>query len=114
MEEHDLSDLKVWTSQLRRTIQTAEELGVPYEQWKILNEIDAVCADTSQSRQTHTVRARTIFESLCYSVFQGVCEEMTYKMIKETYPEEFAMRDQDKYHYRYPGGEVKVLPLTYY
>lgn len=43
VEEHRLSDLKVWTSQLRRTIQTAEELGVPYEQWKILNEIDAVC-----------------------------------------------------------------------
>jgi 6-phosphofructo-2-kinase/fructose-2,6-biphosphatase 2 len=42
VEEHHLSDLKVWTSQLRRTIQTAEELGVPYEQWKILNEIDAV------------------------------------------------------------------------
>lgn len=42
IDEHKLSDLKVWTSQLRRTIQTAEELGVPYEQWKILNEIDAV------------------------------------------------------------------------
>uniref|UniRef100_A0A3B5B3K8 6-phosphofructo-2-kinase/fructose-2,6-bisphosphatase 2 n=1 Tax=Stegastes partitus TaxID=144197 RepID=A0A3B5B3K8_9TELE len=76
VEEHRLTDLKVWTSQLRRTIQTAEELGVPYEQWKILNEIDA-----------------------------GVCEEMTYEMIEDKYPEEFAMRDQDKYHYRYPGGE---------
>lgn len=76
VQEHHLSDLKVWTSQLRRTIQTAEELGVPYEQWKILNEIDA-----------------------------GVCEEMTYKIIEETFPEEYAMRDQDKYHYRYPGGE---------
>uniref|UniRef100_A0A671YK99 6-phosphofructo-2-kinase/fructose-2,6-bisphosphatase 2 n=1 Tax=Sparus aurata TaxID=8175 RepID=A0A671YK99_SPAAU len=76
IEEHKLSDLKVWTSQLRRTIQTAEELGVPYEQWKILNEIDA-----------------------------GVCEEMTYELIQKTFPEEFALRDQDKYHYRYPGGE---------
>uniref|UniRef100_A0A3P8WFU5 6-phosphofructo-2-kinase/fructose-2,6-bisphosphatase 2 n=1 Tax=Cynoglossus semilaevis TaxID=244447 RepID=A0A3P8WFU5_CYNSE len=76
IEEHNLSDLKVWTSQLRRTIQTAEELGVPYEQWKILNEIDA-----------------------------GVCEEMSYEMIQNTFPEEFALRDQDKYHYRYPGGE---------
>ncbi|CAL8250616.1 unnamed protein product [Arctogadus glacialis] len=76
VEEHHLSDLKVWTSQLRRTIQTAEELGVPYEQWKILNEIDA-----------------------------GVCEDMTYEMIKEKHPEEFAMRDLDKYFYRYPGGE---------
>ncbi|XP_036386341.1 6-phosphofructo-2-kinase/fructose-2,6-bisphosphatase 2-like isoform X2 [Megalops cyprinoides] len=76
IEEQRLLDLKVWTSQLRRTIQTAEELSVPYEQWKILNEIDA-----------------------------GVCEEMTYKMIQDSFPEEFALRDQDKYHYRYPGGE---------
>ncbi|XP_056279198.1 6-phosphofructo-2-kinase/fructose-2,6-bisphosphatase 2-like isoform X2 [Pseudoliparis swirei] len=76
VHEHHLADLKVWTSQLRRTIQTAEELGVPYEQWKILNEIDA-----------------------------GVCEELSYETIEETYPEEFAMRTQDKYHYRYPGGE---------
>lgn len=37
-----------------------------------------------------------------------MCEEMTYKMIEEKYPEEFAMREQDKYHYRYPGGEVRV------
>ncbi|XP_062240642.1 6-phosphofructo-2-kinase/fructose-2,6-bisphosphatase 2-like [Platichthys flesus] len=76
IEEHQLLDLKVWTSQLRRTIQTAEELGVPYEQWKILNEIDA-----------------------------GVREEMSYETIENTFPEEFALRDQDKYHYRYQGGE---------
>ncbi|XP_046725143.1 6-phosphofructo-2-kinase/fructose-2,6-bisphosphatase 2a isoform X1 [Silurus meridionalis] len=74
--EQKLVNLKVWTSQLKRTIQTAEALGVPYEQWKILNEIDA-----------------------------GICEEMSYDRIKEKYPDEFSMRDQDKYHYRYPGGE---------
>lgn len=27
---------------MKRTIETAEALGVPYEQWKALNEIDAV------------------------------------------------------------------------
>lgn len=65
MEEHRLSDLKVWTSQLRRTIQTAEELGVPYEQWKILNEIDAVRPqDTAQRRQTVSVREYYKFEML--------------------------------------------------
>ncbi|XP_058229709.1 6-phosphofructo-2-kinase/fructose-2,6-bisphosphatase 2 isoform X5 [Hemibagrus wyckioides] len=48
IEEHGLSDLKVWTSQLRRSIQTAEALGVPYEQWKILNEIDASYQDLVQ------------------------------------------------------------------
>ncbi|EHB04610.1 6-phosphofructo-2-kinase/fructose-2,6-biphosphatase 1 [Heterocephalus glaber] len=71
-----ISSLKVWTSHMKRTIQTAEALGVPYEQWKALNEIDA-----------------------------GVCEEMTYEEIQEHYPEEFALRDQDKYRYRYPKGE---------
>nr|XP_034491231.1 6-phosphofructo-2-kinase/fructose-2,6-bisphosphatase 1 isoform X2 [Marmota flaviventris] len=71
-----INSLKVWTSHMKRTIQTAEALGVPYEQWKALNEIDA-----------------------------GVCEEMTYEEIQEHYPEEFALRDQDKYRYRYPKGE---------
>uniref|UniRef100_A0A8C5ATA3 6-phosphofructo-2-kinase/fructose-2,6-biphosphatase 4a n=2 Tax=Gadus morhua TaxID=8049 RepID=A0A8C5ATA3_GADMO len=71
-----ISDLKVWTSQMKRTIQTAEALDVPYEQWKVLNEIDA-----------------------------GVCEEMMYEEIQESHPLEFALRDQDKYRYRYPKGE---------
>ena len=43
---------------------------------------------------------------------QGVCEEMTYEMIEETFPAEFALRDQDKYHYRYPGGEVQLLLIS--
>ena len=30
---------------MKRTIQTAEALGVPYEQWKALNEIDAVSSN---------------------------------------------------------------------
>ncbi|XP_069581933.1 6-phosphofructo-2-kinase/fructose-2,6-bisphosphatase-like isoform X3 [Brachyistius frenatus] len=77
MRDQCISDLKVWTSHMRRTIQTAEALGVQYEQWKALNEIDA-----------------------------GVCEDMTYEEIQDNYPEEFALRDQDKYRYRYPKGEL--------
>lgn len=42
IQSQDIGDLKVWTSQMKRTIQTAEALAVPYEQWKVLNEIDAV------------------------------------------------------------------------
>ena len=71
--------LRVWTSQFKRTIQTAEGIQAPQERWKALNEIDA-----------------------------GICEEMKYEEIQETYPEEFALRDQDKFHYRYPKGEVNV------
>lgn len=44
--DQNIKDLKVWTSQMKRTIQTAEALGVPYEQWKVLNEIDAVSTPT--------------------------------------------------------------------
>lgn len=39
-------------------------------------------------------------------VVQGVCEELMYEEIQGNYPLEFAMRDQDKYRYRYPKGEV--------
>uniref|UniRef100_A0A8C7YVZ2 6-phosphofructo-2-kinase/fructose-2,6-biphosphatase 4a n=1 Tax=Oryzias sinensis TaxID=183150 RepID=A0A8C7YVZ2_9TELE len=76
IQTQSIVDLKVWTSQMKRTIQTAEALAVPYEQWKALNEIDA-----------------------------GVCEEMMYEEIQESHPLEFALRDQDKYRYRYPKGE---------
>lgn len=30
---------------------------------------------------------------------------MTYEEIQAKFPREFALRDQDKYHYRYPKGE---------
>uniref|UniRef100_A0A4W5QW04 6-phosphofructo-2-kinase/fructose-2,6-biphosphatase 4b n=1 Tax=Hucho hucho TaxID=62062 RepID=A0A4W5QW04_9TELE len=76
IQEQNIKDLKVWTSQMKRTIQTAEAVAVPYEQWKALNEIDA-----------------------------GVCEEMMYEEIQVHYPVEFSLRDQDKYRYRYPKGE---------
>lgn len=41
-------------------------------------------------------------------VMKGVCEELTYEEIQEKFPTEFALRDQDKYRYRYPKGEVRV------
>uniref|UniRef100_A0A8C6V7R1 6-phosphofructo-2-kinase domain-containing protein n=1 Tax=Naja naja TaxID=35670 RepID=A0A8C6V7R1_NAJNA len=66
INDQNIKDLKVWTSQMKRTIQTAEALKVPYEQWK----------------------------SLIFFVSIG-----------ENYPLEFALRDQDKYRYRYPKGE---------
>jgi broad specificity phosphatase PhoE len=31
---------------------------------------------------------------------------LTYLEIAQRFPEEFASRDQAKYYYRYPGGEV--------
>ncbi|KAG0025306.1 Fructose-2,6-bisphosphatase [Podila clonocystis] len=68
--------LTVWTSTLRRTIQTAEHLTYPKLAWKALDELDA-----------------------------GVCDGMTYEEIEQQYPEDFANRDEDKFNYRYRGGE---------
>ncbi|XP_050725518.1 6-phosphofructo-2-kinase/fructose-2,6-bisphosphatase-like isoform X3 [Eriocheir sinensis] len=76
IEEQNISKLRVWTSWLKRTIQTAEGIDAPQERWKALNEIDA-----------------------------GICEEMTYTEIKEKFPEDFAARDQNKFSFRYTRGE---------
>lgn len=40
--EQDIQGLRVWTSWLKRTIQTASGVQAPQERWKALNEIDAV------------------------------------------------------------------------
>lgn len=68
--------LTVWHSSLRRTAQTAGFLKYPKLMWKSLDELDA-----------------------------GVCDSMTYTEIAEFYPEDYASRDDDKFNYRYRGGE---------
>ncbi|KZT26487.1 bifunctional 6-phosphofructo-2-kinase/fructose-2,6-bisphosphate 2-phosphatase [Neolentinus lepideus HHB14362 ss-1] len=68
--------LTVWTSTLQRTIQTAQHLPYTKLTWKSLDELDA-----------------------------GVCDGMTYEEIEQAYPEDFANRDEDKFNYRYRGGE---------
>ncbi|XP_065338782.1 6-phosphofructo-2-kinase/fructose-2,6-bisphosphatase isoform X4 [Cloeon dipterum] len=72
----NIPHLRVWTSWLKRTIQTVSGIPAPQERWKALNEIDA-----------------------------GICEEMTYEEISSKYPDDFAARDQNKFTYRYPRGE---------
>ncbi|KAF8852910.1 bifunctional 6-phosphofructo-2-kinase/fructose-2,6-bisphosphate 2-phosphatase [Acephala macrosclerotiorum] len=74
-QEHPLT---VWTSTLKRTIATARHLPQEWNQlqWKALDELDS-----------------------------GVCDNMTYAEIKKEYPDDFLARDEDKYNYRYRGGE---------
>uniref|UniRef100_A0A1B0A2U0 6-phosphofructo-2-kinase domain-containing protein n=1 Tax=Glossina pallidipes TaxID=7398 RepID=A0A1B0A2U0_GLOPL len=76
IEQQQIDNLRVWTSWMKRAIQTVADVKAPQERWKALNEIDA-----------------------------GHCEEMTYEQIKERFPEEFKARDQNKFAYRYPRGE---------
>lgn len=66
----------VWTSTLRRTIQTAAELPWPSVPWRALDEIDA-----------------------------GICDGLTYAEVRSRFPEDFVARTEDKLRYRYPRGE---------
>ncbi|ORY33454.1 6-phosphofructo-2-kinase-domain-containing protein [Naematelia encephala] len=68
--------LEVWTSTLQRTQQTGSLLPFEKKTWKSLDELDA-----------------------------GVCDGMTYEEIEEKYPEDYESRDEDKFNYRYRGGE---------
>lgn len=74
------NEMQLWTSQLRRAIQTAEpaekRLQIPCLRWSSLNEIHA-----------------------------GVCENMTYKELEVTYPLIHRFRSENKYSFRYPEGE---------
>ena len=68
--------LAVWTSTLKRALETAEFLGVRPVARRALDEIDA-----------------------------GVCDGMTYEEIRQQLPEEYSARSADKFRYRYPRGE---------
>lgn len=68
--------LEVWTSTLTRTQETAQYLDFPKKQWKALDELDA-----------------------------GSCDGLTYEDIQIQFPEDFKARDDNKFEYRYPGGE---------
>ena len=51
--QQNIPNLRVWTSWLKRTIQTVATIPAPQERWKALNEIDAVSAtDLNFSRPT--------------------------------------------------------------
>jgi broad specificity phosphatase PhoE len=71
------SNLVVWTSTATRAIQTAEPIQCRVRvAWNALAEIDA-----------------------------GACESMTYGEIQSKMPLEYAERQKDKFHWRYPRGE---------
>jgi broad specificity phosphatase PhoE len=69
-------ELRVWTSRLRRAVETAAALGREVREWTALAEIDA-----------------------------GTCDGLTYEEIRRLHPDEFAARARDKLRYRYPRGE---------
>ncbi|KAM4060555.1 6-phosphofructo-2-kinase domain-containing protein [Hirsutella rhossiliensis] len=74
----DEKNFCVWTSMLRRSVETAEYFDVDddydVKNWEMLNELNT-----------------------------GQFEGMTYKEIATSYPQEFHKRSEDKLNYIYPG-----------
>jgi broad specificity phosphatase PhoE len=68
--------VSVWTSSLRRAVETGRIVGRKLRSFRALDEINA-----------------------------GICDGMTYELIKERMPDEYAARKADKLRYRYPRGE---------
>lgn len=76
--EHSSKSFCVWTSMLKRSIETAQyfdEEDFDIKQMKMLDELNA-----------------------------GMMEGMTYDEIRTRYAEEYAARKREKLHYRYPGA----------
>ncbi|POR30934.1 Putative 6-phosphofructo-2-kinase PB17E12.14c [Tolypocladium paradoxum] len=84
----DEKNFCVWTSMLKRSVETAEYFDADddydVKNWEMLNELNS-----------------------------GLFEGMTYEEIASKYPEEFHKRSQDKLNYIYPGvggeGYLQVI-----
>ena len=77
-DDHASRNYCVWTSMLKRSIQTAQyfdEEDFDIKQMKMLDELNA-----------------------------GIMEGLTYEEIRLKYREEYELRKKDKLHYRYPGS----------
>ncbi|KAK0613812.1 histidine phosphatase superfamily [Immersiella caudata] len=87
-QELDDKNFCVWTSMLKRSIETAEYFDADddydVKAWEMLNELNA-----------------------------GTFEGMTYEEIQQKYPEEYDKRARDKLQYIYPGvggeGYLQVI-----
>lgn len=75
-ERHGTGELVVWTSTLRRTVETVRPIHRAHVEWRALDEISA-----------------------------GDCDGLTYDEIKTNMPREYEARTKDKFDYRYPRGE---------
>jgi hypothetical protein len=81
---------RLWTSTLKRTIDTARHIPHPV-------------LELRQGGVWHQMSPR-VYRNLD-EIFAGDCEGMTYKEIEETFNEESLLRKRDKLGYRYPRGE---------
>ena len=76
--------LTVWTSNMKRSRQTAKEIkSKKVVEWRSLREIEV-----------------------------GICDGLSYEQVKLQFPDEYRSRQLDKLRYRYPRGESYLDVLT--
>lgn len=90
---------RLWTSGMRRTIETGQYIrseklaigGGEYQPWS---------GDDVDGRVQEWVQMRPKRWEVLDEIYAGICDGMTYEEIEEVYPAEFARRKKDKLAYR--------------
>ena len=72
------------------------DIKLPYHSIQPTNPLQQTLLITPPSTTTSTTT-------------QGICEGLTYKEIEERHPDIYRARLKDKFHYRYPDGEVRIF-----
>ena len=84
LSPEDSKELCVWTSNMKRSKQTAVQVrGKKLVEWRALREIEV-----------------------------GICDGLSYDQVQVQFPEEFRARQHDKLKYRYPRGESYLDVIT--
>lgn len=84
LSEEDSKNLIVWTSNMKRSRQTAQEISFKkIVEWRSLREIEV-----------------------------GICDGLSYEQVKIKFPDEYRSRQGNKLTYRYPRGESYLDVLT--
>ena len=84
LSPEDSRELCVWTSNMKRSKQTAVQVRAKkLVEWRALREIEV-----------------------------GICDGLSYDQVQVQFPEEFRARQHDKLKYRYPRGESYLDVIT--
>jgi 6-phosphofructo-2-kinase/fructose-2,6-biphosphatase 2 len=109
------TELAVWTSCLKRTVQTAEPMGREIVQWKgggFTTPLNCLSMCPAASLAPSPTRALPLSLPLSLSccplstaldeINAGICDGMTYEEIAKVYPAEYAARAAEKFKFVLP------------
>ena len=88
------TELAVWTSCLKRTVQTAEPMGREIVQWKGESPRPSATLRSCCCPTTHVL---AFVGAALDEINAGICDGMTYEEIAKVYPAEYAARAAEKF-----------------